>query len=151
MRNEDTDRAFAGCESCRHRFAESRQGDLDARDGEDDNCVELCRIHLVYTPNRRGGGDDAGFQSIIVAPGHGDDPRCVCRRPIVISFIRGMGDGVVVMSLEGGVLCNLVGGVIGRARAGGGRLGHGGIFVFFLMSQVFFLGEKKRGGGKNKV
>ena len=43
-----------------------------------------------------------------------------------------------------------VGGVIGRAR-GGGRLGHGGVFVFFLMSQVFFLGEKKRVGGKNKV
>ena len=129
MRNEDTDRAFAGCESCRHRFAESRQGDLDARDGEDDNCVELCRIHLVYTPNRRGGGDDAGFQSIIVAPGHGDDPRCVCRRPIVISFIRGMGDGVVVMSLEGGVLCNLVGGVIGRAWGGGGG---GSVMVAFL-------------------
>ncbi len=37
------------------------------------------------------------------------------------------------------------------SAGGGGRLGHGGIFVFILMSQVFFLGEKKRGGGKNKV
>jgi hypothetical protein len=77
------------------------------------NCVKLCGIHLVYTPNRRGGGDDAGFQSIIVAPGHGDDPRCVCWKPIVKSFIRWLGVGVVVMSLEGGVLCNLMGGVIG--------------------------------------
>ena len=77
------------------------------------NCVKLCGIHLVYTPNRRGGSDDAGFQSIIVAPGHGDDPRCVCWKPIVKSFIRWLGVGVVVMSLEGGVLCNLMGGVIG--------------------------------------
>jgi hypothetical protein len=101
MRNEDTDRAFGGCESCRHRFAESRRGDLDARDGEDDNCVELCGIQLVYTPNRRGGGDDAGFQSIIVAPGHGDDPRCVCWRPIVISFIRGREMGSLSCPLKG--------------------------------------------------
>ena len=27
--------------------------------------------HLVYTPNRCEGGDDTGFQSIIVTPGHG--------------------------------------------------------------------------------
>ena len=25
------------------------------------NGVKLCGIHLVYTPNRRRGGDDAGF------------------------------------------------------------------------------------------
>ena len=25
------------------------------------NGVKLCGIHLMYTPNRRGGGDDAGF------------------------------------------------------------------------------------------
>ncbi len=25
------------------------------------NGVKLCGIHLVYTPNQRGGGDDAGF------------------------------------------------------------------------------------------
>jgi hypothetical protein len=25
------------------------------------NGVKLCRIHLMYTPNRRGGGNDAGF------------------------------------------------------------------------------------------
>jgi hypothetical protein len=35
-----------------------------------------------------------------------------------------------------------------RVSAGGGRLGHGGVFVFVLMSQVFFWGEKKRVGGK---
>ncbi len=79
------------------------------------NCVKLCRIHLVYTPNQCRGSDDTGFQSIIVAPGHGDDPRCVCLRPIVKSFIRGIGHGVVVMSLERGVLGNLVGGVNGRS------------------------------------
>mgnify|MGYP006202169049 CR=1 FL=1 len=63
------------------------------------NCIELCGIHLVYTPNRRRGSNDAGFQSIIVAPGHGDDPRCVRRRPIVKSVIREMGEGVIVISL----------------------------------------------------
>ena len=86
------------------------------------NCVELCRIHLVYTPNQCRGGDDTGFQSLIVAPRHGNNPPCVCQRPIVKSFIRGMEYGVVVMSLEGGVLGNLVGGVIGRAGGGGGSV-----------------------------
>jgi hypothetical protein len=62
-----------------------------------------------------------------------------------------MGDGVVVMSLEGGVLCNLVGGVIGRARGGGAARSWWRFCLFFLISQVNFLGEKKRGGGKNKV
>ena len=101
------------------------------------NCVKLCEIYLVYTPNLCGGGDDTGFQSIIVAPGHGDDPRCVCWRPIVKSFIREMRYGVVVMSLKGGVLGNIVGGVIGRARRGGG-LGHGGVFIFFICHDAFF-------------
>ncbi len=110
------------------------------------NHVELCGIHLVYTPNQCGGGDDTGFQLLIVTPGHGDDPRCVCRRPIVKSFIRGMGYGVVVMSLEGGVLGNLAGGIIGRA-GWGGRLGHGGVFVFFYVSILFFW-MRGRGGGK---
>ena len=77
------------------------------------NHVKLCEIPLVYTPNQREGGDDTGFQSLIVAHGHGDNLRCVCLRPIIKSFIRGMGYGVVVMSLKGGVLGNLVGGVIG--------------------------------------
>jgi hypothetical protein len=25
------------------------------------NGIKLCGIHIVYTPNQRGGGDDAGF------------------------------------------------------------------------------------------
>jgi hypothetical protein len=99
------------------------------------NCVKLCGIHLVYTPNQRRGGDDTGFQLLIVAPGHGDDPCCVCQRPIVKSFIREMGYGVVVMSLEGGVLGNLVGGVIGQA-GWGGRLGHGGVSVIFYVTMI---------------
>jgi hypothetical protein len=41
------------------------------------NSVKLYGILLVYTPNRRGGGDDAGFEPIIVAPGHGNKPLCV--------------------------------------------------------------------------
>ena len=94
------------------------------------NRVQLCGIHLVYTPNQRGGGNDTGFQSLIVIPGHGNNPRCVPRRPIVKSFIRWLRYGVVVMSLEGEVMGNLVGGAIGRA-GWGGRLCHGGVFVFF--------------------
>ena len=50
----------------------------------------------------------------------------------------------------GGGLCDinfgmgdLVGGTIGRSR-GGGRLGHGGLFCFFLMS-LLFLGARNLG------
>ena len=95
------------------------------------NRVELCGIHLVYTPNRRGGGDDTGFQSLIVPPGHGNDPRCVRRRPIVKSFIRWLGYGVVVMSLEGEVMGNLVGGAIGQAGWGGAALSWWCFCIFF--------------------
>ena len=91
------------------------------------NRVELCEIHLVYTPNRRGGGNDTGFQSLIAAPGHGDDPCCVRRRPIVKSFIRWLGYGVVVMSLEGEVMGTSWGGQSGE-RGGGG----GSVMVVFL-------------------
>ena len=38
-----------------------------------------------------------------------------------------------------------------RAIAGGGRLGPGGVFIFFIYRDAFFLGERDRGGGKNKV
>jgi hypothetical protein len=52
------------------------------------------------TPSiQRGGGDDARFQPIVDAPGHGDDPRCVRRRPIVKSVVREIGEGVIVISL----------------------------------------------------
>jgi hypothetical protein len=109
------------------------------------NCVELCGIHLVYTPNQRGGGDDTGFQLIIVTPGHGDDPRCVCRRPIVKSSIRRMEYGVVVMSLERGVLGNLVGSVIGRARGGGVSVMV--VFLYFLYVAMLFFWERETGEG----
>ena len=91
------------------------------------NRIELCGIHLVYTPNRCGGSDDTGFQSLIVAPGHGDNLRCVPRRPIVKSFIRWLGYGVAVMSLEGEVMCTSWGGQSGE-RGGGG----GSVMVVFL-------------------
>jgi len=35
--------------------------------------------------------------------------------------------------------------------SGGGRLGHGGVLVFFIYRDAFFLGERDWGGGKNKV
>ena len=57
------------------------------------------------------------------------------RDQFVKSFIREMGYGVVVMSLEGGVLGNLVGGVIGQA-GWGGRLGHGGVSVIFYVTMI---------------
>ncbi len=38
-----------------------------------------------------------------------------------------------------------------RAIAGGGRLSHGGVLVFFICRDAFFGGERDRGGGKNKV
>ena len=110
------------------------------------NRVELCGIHLVYTPNRRGGGNDTGFQSLIAAPGHGDDPRCVRRRPIVKSFIRWLGYGVVVMSLKGEVMCNLVGGAIGRAGWGGGSVMVVNLYIFYVSMLFFWM--RGRGGGK---
>ena len=54
-------------------------------------CIELCRKHVLDTPNRRGGGNDARFQLIIVGPHHRDDLRCVSQRPIVKSIVWVMG------------------------------------------------------------
>ena len=61
--------------------------------------IELRRKNILDTPNQRRGSDDARFQPIVIAPGHGDDPRCVCCRPIVKPAVREMGEGVVVISL----------------------------------------------------
>jgi hypothetical protein len=84
--------------------------------------IELCRKHILDAPNQRGGGNDACFQAIIVTPGHGDDPRCVRRKQIIISIVREIGEGVVLVSLYGGVLGDLVGGAIGQAQWGGGSV-----------------------------
>ena len=51
------------------------------------------------------------------------------------------------MSLEEGVLGNLVGGVSGRA-GGGGAAWSWWCFCIFYMSRCFFWGERDQGGGK---
>ena len=77
----------------------------------------------------------------------------------VMATIRAVsaGDQLLNPSSRGGSLscpskggsCVTSWGRIGRARGGG--LGHGGVFVFFLMLQVFFCERKKGEAGKIRL
>jgi hypothetical protein len=75
--------------------------------------VNLRRIHLLNTPNGQQSSNNTRLQAIVVAPGHCNNPRCVCCRPIIKSDVRDMGERVDVVPVERGVLGNLMGDTIG--------------------------------------
>ena len=98
--------------------------------------IDLRRIHLLYTPNRRRRGNDAHPQSIITAPGHSNDALCVCRGPMVKSKPGGhMGGRGFVCDVNFGIRDTR--GVDIRRTGWGDGVDHGGVFVFFYVSNFF--------------
>ncbi len=77
--------------------------------------VNLRRIHLLYPPNGQQSCDNTCLQAIVIAPGQCANLRCVCGHPIAKSDVRDMGERVNAVPIEGGVLGDLMGDVIGRA------------------------------------
>jgi hypothetical protein len=101
------------------------------------NSVDLRRVHLPYTPNRRRSGNDARPQPIITAPRHSDDALCVRRSPIVKSDVGGHGGGRwIVRDINFGV--RDAGGDDIRRTGRGSGVCHGGVFTIFRTSAVSF-------------